>query len=269
MNNVTADPRFVGASDYHLQSNSPAKDTATSTYTQPVDYEGTLRPQRSGPDIGAYERGTTVPGIRSHATATASNTQSSVTIARPWGSLAGDFLLATIVHDGGQAANITAPAGWIAAPQTDYWNTNSERTRVLYKFAGAFEPGAYTFTVASSWPQDVLGGITAFTGVDRAMPINASLGQVNPSSSQVTAPSISPTWRNTRLVFVGGSITPATWTPPFGMAERFELRSSGTYPASMEMATQPYHRTGPTGQRIATMSSAYSNVAVLLALNPA
>ncbi len=41
--------------DLHLQTNSPCKDAGTATDAPPADFEGMLRPQGSGYDIGAYE----------------------------------------------------------------------------------------------------------------------------------------------------------------------------------------------------------------------
>ncbi len=54
-NNNIADPRFVGTSDYHLQSGSPAIDAALNLYTQPDDYNFNPRPQGAASDIGAFE----------------------------------------------------------------------------------------------------------------------------------------------------------------------------------------------------------------------
>jgi len=51
---VSRDPLFAGASDYHLQPNSPAIDAGVPTSAW-RDHEGTPRPQGSGFDIGAYE----------------------------------------------------------------------------------------------------------------------------------------------------------------------------------------------------------------------
>ncbi len=52
-----ADPLFVtpGASDYHVQSASPAVDKGTATEAPASDLEGTARPQGAAIDIGAYE----------------------------------------------------------------------------------------------------------------------------------------------------------------------------------------------------------------------
>jgi len=269
--NISKDPQFVGAADYRLASTSPAIDTALSAYTQPNDYVLTPRPQRGAPDIGAYERPTIAPGIRGHVTASASDTTSGLTISRPASSMAGDLLLAAIVHQGGVYADVGTPPGWTAVAATDlYYDPTGPRTRLYYRVATGSEPTSYRFTISSGFPQDMVGAITAFTGVDPSKPINVAAGQSNASGGyEVTAPSVSPSWRNTRLVFVGASGDPATWTPPPGTAERFELSSAGAYEATMEVATQPLASNGATGQRKATMSIWWPSIGVLLALNPA
>jgi parallel beta-helix repeat protein len=55
VDNIQADPRFVGAFNYRLLSGSPAIDTALNTYTQRDDYGFTPRPQGVASDIGAFE----------------------------------------------------------------------------------------------------------------------------------------------------------------------------------------------------------------------
>src|SRR5450759_3576747 len=47
------DPMFVGASDFHLQSSSPAKGAGTATGAPTVDLDGKTRP--NPPAIGAFE----------------------------------------------------------------------------------------------------------------------------------------------------------------------------------------------------------------------
>ena len=51
---VSGDPLFAGASDYHLQPNSPAIDAGVAT-SAARDHDGTPRPQGARFDIGAYE----------------------------------------------------------------------------------------------------------------------------------------------------------------------------------------------------------------------
>lgn len=54
---ITGDPLFVDVAtmNYHLRSTSPAVDKGTASVSYRDDYDGTLRPQFGGFDIGAYE----------------------------------------------------------------------------------------------------------------------------------------------------------------------------------------------------------------------
>jgi uncharacterized protein (TIGR01370 family) len=58
-NNISQDPLFINSNldnfDGHLQSGSPAIDSATSAGAPSDDYESNPRPQGAGYDIGAYE----------------------------------------------------------------------------------------------------------------------------------------------------------------------------------------------------------------------
>jgi hypothetical protein len=60
VNGLASDPRFVnyqadGSGDYHLQSNSPARNAASSQNAPPFDFDGASRSQGAELDIGAYE----------------------------------------------------------------------------------------------------------------------------------------------------------------------------------------------------------------------
>jgi hypothetical protein len=57
-----ADPLFVSATDYHLQSGSPAINAGVDVGLT-EDYRGMVVPQGSAPDIGAYEFGPGDPGF--------------------------------------------------------------------------------------------------------------------------------------------------------------------------------------------------------------
>ncbi len=56
-NNLTTNPLFVNAAtaNFHLQSGSPAINAGTTVTEVTADFAGTLRPQGSAYDIGAYE----------------------------------------------------------------------------------------------------------------------------------------------------------------------------------------------------------------------
>jgi hypothetical protein len=50
------DPKFISSTDFHLQSGSPAIDSALPSYSTTSDRSYVPRPQNTGPDVGAYER---------------------------------------------------------------------------------------------------------------------------------------------------------------------------------------------------------------------
>src|ERR1051326_230537 len=55
-NNQFSDPQFVdSASDWHLQSSSPAIDSGVTLSSVTTDFDGVTRPQGSAYDIGAFE----------------------------------------------------------------------------------------------------------------------------------------------------------------------------------------------------------------------
>lgn len=56
-NTVYADPLYVDRSkhNYHLRTRSPAIDAGSRTNAPSTDFDGNIRPQGAGYDIGAYE----------------------------------------------------------------------------------------------------------------------------------------------------------------------------------------------------------------------
>jgi hypothetical protein len=58
LGNLLGDPHFVDPliRDYHLLAGSPAIDVALAPYSTLIDFEGVVRPQGAGADLGAHER---------------------------------------------------------------------------------------------------------------------------------------------------------------------------------------------------------------------
>src|SRR5207245_4149757 len=131
-----------------------------------------------------------------------------------------------------------------------------------WKVAGtaAADPGPYTFTVSSSL---VAGGISAYFNVDTTNPINASLGAVSSS-----APSITTTVANSRLVAIFGRAGNQTVGAPTDMSERFNALSGGgaSSAAASESADRAQAATGATGTEASTTSTA--TIGQLVALTP-
>lgn len=61
-NSLSADPKFVSSSNFHLQSTSPAINAGTNVSLS-ADYENATVPQGSAPDIGAYEYDKVLPTL--------------------------------------------------------------------------------------------------------------------------------------------------------------------------------------------------------------
>jgi hypothetical protein len=224
----------------------------------------------TGPSVAyTWTINTAGPSVRSASWAGV-NAATSITIARPPDALEGDLLLAVVGHQGGTARIMTPPAGWIAVPNGDYAQGTNARIRAWYRVASPFEPFSYTFTLTGGSGQDTSGGILAVSGVEVDAPINASLGQVNATSSRsVTAPSIAPSVGNTLLVYGAAASFAGTFNPPAAMTEQFDVATSGTFRITTEAAVQVLGASGPTGTRTGQLSSTSRSVALSIAIAPA
>jgi len=207
------------------------------------------------------------PSVRSVSSNVANHPSTSITLSKPAGAVPGDVLLAIAAHQSGSATNLSAPGGWTAVPNTDYSDGNAARIHAWYKITGSAEPSSYTFTLSGAG-QAIAGGIVAITGAT-STPINASLGQVNGTSSfYLTAPSITTTSAKTLLVYAGAVNAPLAITPPAFMGERFDVRTNGSFNVSLEAATQVIASSGATGVRTAYLSGGSRGPAIAVALTP-
>jgi hypothetical protein len=188
----------------------------------------------------------------------------SLTLGPPAPLVAGDLLLAAITIRG--SSTITPPAGWTLI-RSDLNGANL-RLSTYWRTATASEPATYTWTF--SGPRLAAGGIHAYSGVDATTPIDVANGQPNTSGTSLTAPGVTTTVPNTRLVAFYSMTTNATITPPPGMTERGE--QIGTDPTRLtviEGSDALQAATGPTGPRVATASKAGLSIGQLIALRPA
>lgn len=188
----------------------------------------------------------------------------SVTITKPAGVTTNDVLLAMVTVR--SLPTITAPSGWTLV-RSDVSGTALLQS-VYVKVAGASEPASYT------WTFDVpvsaaAGGISAYSGVDTTTPVNVSGGQANAASTTVTAPSVTTTVANARLVGLFGTTNNATFTPPSGMTERFDVAMDGAgSDVAGEGADVNQAAAGASGTKAATASLNAVNIGQLVALKP-
>ena len=138
--------------------------------------------------------------------------RTTVVVPKPAGVVAGDVMVANLVHLGSGA--ITAPAGWTEV-RTD--GTATARMSSFVKVAGAAEGANYTFT---STRDDWTAGIVAYTGVDTATPVDMH-ATASGATGAAGAPSVTTTYPNAKRVAfaVLAGTTAHTWT---SAAERFD-----------------------------------------------
>jgi hypothetical protein len=191
----------------------------------------------------------------------------SISINRPTNRSAGDFLLVSVTAQGLGAGSICAPDGtWAlvrqdtqgslltSVTQATFWSFRSGTAAETYTFI--FESGACT----GGSPASVEASAVAvrYTNVDPAMPIDVSLGATG-NSNQPTAPSVTTTFDNDRVVRLFGSgnttMTNVTFTPsPPG-----STTSTGVKDSTKSTA-------GSTGTATATTSSSDNWVAHTVAV---
>jgi hypothetical protein len=204
--------------------------------------------------------------IRSVSSGTA-EAASSITLDQPFGTVAGDVLLAVIGHQLGNRRNMTPPAGWSAVPNTDRANSKAVRIHAWFRIAGFGEPPFYPFTLTGGAGTDITGGLLAVSGAS-STPINASGSQTNGgASTSVGSPSIT-TAVPTLLVYGGSCDETATFTAPTGMSEQWDRSTAGGEAVSTETATAGFPTPGATGLRTGTVSTACRSVGIQVAIAP-
>ncbi len=211
------------------------------------------------------------PTVQGTASATANGPATQLSIPRPAQASTGSLLVAMVANQGGSVKTMSPPAGWTAVANSDFYEGTNARIRAWYRFATANESASYTFTQSGTSGYDMAGGIVAVSNANPQAPVNASGGQSNGStgSKTVTAPSITPTVPGTLLLFGGACNVAASFLPPTGMTELWDVASSGQYKISAETAWQYLAAGGPTGTRSATASTSCRSVANQVAVAPA
>ena len=208
--------------------------------------------------------GGAVPTLRAFSSGSNNASTTSITLTRPAGTVAGDVMLASLSVRG--TSTVTAPAGW-ALIRTDTY-TASLRMHSYWRLATASDPASWTWTFSGS--RLAAGTIHAYSGVNTTTPIDASGGQAaSTTSATATAPSITTTVSNTRLVAFFANMSNSTWTPPAGFAERADLvGTSSSQFTSLESADIARPTAGATGAVSATATASSGNVAQAIALRP-
>ncbi|HEV8624732.1 MAG TPA: metallophosphoesterase, partial [Acidimicrobiia bacterium] len=217
-------------------------------------------PPPAAPDSG--------PIVRIGSSSNSASGATSLTLGRPAGTQAGHVMVASIVTSDGGAA-VTAPDGW-ATVRHDVL-PGAIRQTIYTKVAGVSEPGSYTWTLSGRG--QVAGGVSTYSGVDTAKPVDAHDATLNSSAgTAVTAPSITTTVAGARLLHFAAVNAEGTLVAPDGMVQRW--LAAAPVGATSDALAASFDDSealplGPTGSRTATATEPGAAIAVLLALRPA
>lgn len=201
------------------------------------------------------------------ASATTCNATANTTVAVPAGTVNGDVMI--MVINSRDNAPQSTPTGWTRIG-TQLNNGTGLTTSIFYRVANS-EPASYTpITTAVSHCL----GISSFSGVNTANPINTFSQRTNLSSSTITATAVTPSVANTQIIFISGyasNVTHGSYSgsnPTF--TEHFDANTSLGSNNTIALASGSKSNTTSTGNRTAFASGTGSaNNGYLIALAPA
>ncbi len=212
---------------YAIKSGLTASAVVQATFTEGTTGSG-------GP---AFESVATASGLA----------VSSVTVNKPTGTVAGNYLLAAI-RQKKTTATVTPPAGWTLIRE----DTSSARSSLFGRIAAASEPPSYNFTLSGA--ADVAAQVLRFSGVNTTNPVDVHGVGTNSGGAEATTvehPSLLTTGANTLYVAITSAKSSGlTVSPAPGTTEH----SDASVNTTLATATEARATAGPTGARTATLS---------------
>jgi len=180
---------------------------------------------------------------------TAAGGSSTVTVAKPGGTQAGDLLVAALMLDRGSRIAVSAPAGWKLIRRTD--NSRYVGMATYYKVAETAEPASYSFKLngSTAWA----AGISRISGADPEAPVQASSSKTG-SSGNVTAASVTTTASNTLGLAFFTNRRNAAYTPDASTIEQYDAPNMAKGLPSSMLSTFERTVAGATGNKIAIPS---------------
>ena len=148
------------------------------------------------------------------------NGATTLSIPVPAGVQQGDVLVAAIGVRGNPT--ITPPAGWTLVVNTPN-GTTMRQAAFVHVVGATAEPSSYTWTFSVSQP--AAGGMAAYSGANTT-PVTVFAGQANPSSTSITAPSVSTFEPGDMLIGMFATAVNTTIAPPGSMVERAEATTT-------------------------------------------
>ncbi len=232
--------------------------TASSGWIPPAVQAGVRQPAPSSTQAPLY-----APGAYRSAATGVTTPITSIVVSKPAGVVTNDVLIAAVTVD--QTPTISPPAGWTLV-RSDA-NGTIQTQAIYWHAAGGSEPATYTFTFGGA-VNSAVAGIAAYSGVNTTTPIDVSSGQANATSTSVTAPSVTTTVANAMIVGIFGLDNDASFTPPAGMTERWDVDVQGVNDEGSEGADVVKATAGATGAKVATATVSDTSIGQLVALKP-
>ena len=159
-----------------------ATQNASHTYAAAGTYTARLTATNAGGSTSSTRTITVDPAggtstgiaVRSSRTASTETATTTVSLPAPAGRAAGDVVVASFTADKNPTASV--PAGWTAIVNglsIASSSTAGARVFAYYRVVGSSDPATYTWTLSTAvkWG----GGITAYTGVNTATPLDSAV----------------------------------------------------------------------------------------------
>jgi MSHA biogenesis protein MshQ len=198
-----------------------------------------------------------------HEAASSTDRDTSITVAVPAFTRAGDVMLAVVAAR--DAPSISADPAWTLL-RTDVASGGDLRQSVYWRVASGGEPATYTWTLSSR--ERVAAQIVVYRGAAPTLPVSAGLTSVG-SSSNIAAPSVASPGPDRTIVSFHGIARSTAISPPAGMSGRSEANTgSGGSGATILTADQSTTTGGATGVRTATASNSAANIGQTVLLEP-
>jgi Domain of unknown function (DUF4082)/Bacterial Ig domain/Fibronectin type III domain len=226
--------------------------TAGTSYFYRVCATNVLGDSAYSPEASASPFSAAWRAAASHAAASG---VLSLSIDKPVGTLPGDMMVASIAVRA-SSPTITAPSGWTLVRQTDNTNPTANSLATYYRVEDSPGPTSYSWSFSAS--AGSVGGIQSFSGIDTANPVDREEGHNTASSLDHAAPTVTTQFTYDMLVTAHAFSSSATFTPPSGMTEAFDVASDAiptTNGESMEGNYQLQSAAGATGTRTAVASN--------------
>lgn len=151
---------------------------------------------------------------------------------------------------------ITPPSGWTLVRRSNNATGAQNSLAIYIRVAVLGEASSHDWTFSAS--TGTVAGIMTFGGVDTVTPIDVENGQTTASSLSHATPDVTATVANTMVVTFHSFSSSATWTPPAGMTEAFDVASQGA-PAATGISVEGTYAlqpaAGATGIRTAVASN--------------